>query len=115
MNRVVLTVIGGLVLFVVVVGLSSVFTVYQAQQAIVLQFGEPMRVVQKPGLHFKVPFVQNVLTFDKRLLDFDADAQEVIMLDQRRLVVDAFARYRIVDPLLFFQTAGTEQAMRARL
>lgn len=115
MNRVMLTIIGGLVLFVGVVGLSSVFTVYQAQQAIVLQFGEPRRVVQEPGLHFKVPFVQNVITFDKRLLDFDADAQEVIMLDQRRMVVDAFARYRIVDPLLFFQTAGSEQAMRARL
>lgn len=115
MNRVVLTIVGGLALFVVVVGLSSVFTVYQAQQAIVLQFGEPRRVVQEPGLHFKVPFVQNVITFDKRLLDFDADAQEVIMLDQRRLVVDAFARYRIVDPLLFFQSAGSEAAMRARL
>jgi modulator of FtsH protease HflC len=115
MNRVLLTIIGGLAVFVAVVGLSSVFTVYESQQAIVLQLGEPRRVVQEPGLHFKVPFVQNVITFDKRLLDFDADAQEVIMLDQRRMVVDAFARYRIVDPLLFFQTAGTEQAMRARL
>jgi membrane protease subunit HflC len=115
MNRILLAIVGGLALFVVVVGLSSVFTVYQAQQAIVLQFGEPRRVVQEPGLHFKMPFVQNVITFDKRLLDFDADAQEVIMLDQRRMVVDAFARYRIVDPLLFFQAAGSEAAMRARL
>jgi modulator of FtsH protease HflC len=106
----------GIVAAIIVVGaLSSFFTVHQAQQAIVLQFGEPRRVIKEAGLHAKIPFVQNVIYFDKRLLDFDADAQEVIMLDQRRLVVDAFARYRIMDPLLFFQTVGTEQNMRARL
>jgi len=94
---------------------NTFYTVPEAQQAIVLQFGRPVHVEQKPGLHAKVPFVQNVVYFDKRLLDFDADATEVIMLDQRRLVVDAFARYRITDPLLFLQTAVNEQAMRARL
>lgn len=115
MNRTVLTalaVVAGLILVVV---LPCFFTVDQAQQAIVLRFGEPRRVVRDPGLHFKMSLLDNVATFDKRLLDFDADAQEVIMLDQRRLVVDAFARYRIVDPLLFLQTAVNEQGMRARL
>jgi membrane protease subunit HflC len=110
-----MTVAGIVLAALVVVGFSSYFTVHQAQQAIVLQFGEPRREVKEPGLHFKVPFVQNVIYFDKRLLDFDAEAQEVIMLDQRRMVVDAFARYRIVNPLLFFQTVGTEANMRARL
>jgi membrane protease subunit HflC len=71
--------------------------------------------VQDAGLKMKIPFVQNVVYFDKRLLDFDADAQEVIMADQKRLVVDAFARYRIVDPLLFYQAVGNEANMRARL
>lgn len=114
-SRTLMTVAGIVLAALVVVGFSSYFTVHQAQQAIVLQFGEPRREVKEPGLHFKMPFVQNVIYFDKRLLDFDAEAQEVIMLDQRRMVVDAFARYRIVDPLLFFQTVGTEANMRARL
>ena len=94
---------------------SALFTVNEMQQALVLQFGEPKRVIQTPGLKLKVPFIQNVVMFDKRLLDFDADAQEVIMADQKRLVVDAFARYRIVNPLLFYQSVGTEANMRLRL
>jgi membrane protease subunit HflC len=114
-SRTILTAVGVVAVALIVVLFSSYFTVHQAQQAIVLQFGDPRRLVQEPGLHFKLPFVQNVLHFDRRLLDFDAEAQEVIMLDQRRLVVDAFARYRIVNPLLFYQTVGTEQNMRARL
>ncbi len=114
-NRTILTVAGIALAALVFVAFSSYFTVHQAQQAIVLQFGEPVDDVQEPGLHFKIPFVQNVIYFDKRLLDFDAEAQEVIMLDQRRMVVDAFARYRIVNPLLFFQTVTTEANMRARL
>lgn len=115
MNRAILAVLGIIAAIVLFVGVSAFFTVHQAQQALVLQFGEPRRVIQEAGLHLKRPLVENVIVFDKRLLDFDADAQEVIMLDQRRLVVDAFARYRIVDPLLFYQTVGTEAAMRARL
>jgi membrane protease subunit HflC len=115
MNRTILTAIGVIVAIVLVVGYSSVYTVHQTQQAMVLQFGNPVRVVQTPGLHFKVPFIQDVQRFSKQLLDFDADPQEVILQDQKRLVVDAFARYRIVDPLLFFQTVGTENAMRSRL
>lgn len=115
MNRALLTglaVVAGVIILVV---FNTFYTVPQAQQAIVLQFGRPVHVEQEPGLHVKLPFLQNVVYFDKRLLDFDADAQEVIMLDQRRMVVDAFARYRIVDPLLFLQTAVNEQGMRARL
>ena len=115
MNRTVLTAFAVLVVAAVVVGMSSLFTVHQAQQALVLQFGNPVRVVQEPGLKMKMPFIQNVVYFDRRLLDFDADAQEVIMADQKRLVVDAFARYRIDDPLRFFQAAGNEANMRARL
>ncbi len=115
MNRTILTIVGVLVAAAIVIGLSAVYTVHQTQQAMVLQFGNPVRVVQAPGLRWKLPFFQNVVYFDKRLLDFDADPQEVILQDQKRLVVDAFARYRITDPLLFFQTVGTENAMRSRL
>lgn len=115
MNRPILIGIGVAVAAIILIGLSSLFTVYQAQQALVLQFGEPRRIIREPGLHFKRPFVENVIYFDRRLLDFDAEAQEVIMGDQRRMVIDAFARYRIVDPLRFFQTVATEQNMRNRL
>ncbi len=115
MNRTILTALAVLIAAVVVVGMSSLFTVHQAQQALVLQFGEHVRTIREPGLNAKVPFIQNVVYFDKRLLDFDADAQEVIMADQKRLVVDAFARYRIEDPLQFFRAAGNEANMRARL
>ncbi len=99
----------------VIVGFSSVFTVHQATQALVLQLGEPRRVVTEPGLHFKLPFIQNVALFDRRILDFDAPKEEVIAADQKRLVVDAFARYRIVDPLRFFQSVGNEAVVRTRL
>jgi membrane protease subunit HflC len=94
---------------------NSVFVVEQWRQALVLQLGDPIRIEREPGLKWKLPFLQQVIFFDRRLLDFDADAQEVIMADQKRLVVDAFARYRIVDPLRFFQTVGTEANMRNRL
>lgn len=104
----------GLVVLILL-AMSGLFTVNQAQQVLVLQFGAPVRPIEEPGLHVKIPFVQNVVYFDKRLLDFDADAQEVITSDQKRLVVDAFARYRIVNPLLFYQTAGNEANMRVRL
>ena len=115
MNRAILTALAVLFVGAIIVASSTLFTVDQARQALVLQFGEPVRVIENPGLNAKIPFVQNVVYFDKRLLDFDADAQEVIMADQKRLVVDAFARYRIDDPLRFFQAAGNEANMRARL
>ncbi|HSE78565.1 MAG TPA: protease modulator HflC [Alphaproteobacteria bacterium] len=107
----ILIVLGG-ALFVI---WNALFVVDQRQQALVLQLGDPVRIVREPGLKIKIPFVQQVSYYDRRLLDFDADAQEVIMADQKRLVVDAFARYRIVDPLRFYQTVGTEANMRNRL
>ena len=100
-----------------VIGLaSSAFTVHQTQQVLVTQFGEPVRVIREPGLHWKVPFIQTVISFDRRLLDFESPAAEVVLGSQRRLVVDAFTRYRITDPLRFFQSVGaTEAGIRSRL
>ncbi len=115
MSRAALTVVAIVLGALALLSLSAFFTVHQAQQALVLQLGKPVRVIQEPGLKFKMPLIQNVIFFDRRLLDFDADAQEVIMSDQKRMVVDAFARYRIADPLRFFQSVGTEANMRARL
>ncbi len=94
---------------------NSLFVVRQTEQALVLQFGKPIRVEQDPGLEFKVPFIQNVEFYDRRLLDFDAEPKEVTAADQKRLMVDAFVRYRITDPLLFKQTVGSEINMRSRL
>jgi modulator of FtsH protease HflC len=94
---------------------GALFTVYQSQQALVLQFGQPVRVVRDPGLHAKLPFVQQVEFFDRRVLDFDAPSVELVLGDQKRIVVDAFARYRIADPLRFRQSSGNEVAFRSRL
>lgn len=94
---------------------NSLFVVNQTQQAIVLQFGKPERVEQTPGLKFKVPFMQNVDYYDNRLLDFDAETKEVIASDQKRLRVDAFLRYRIIDPLRFKQSVADERTMRSRM
>jgi membrane protease subunit HflC len=94
---------------------NTFFIVDQTEQALVLQFGKPERVVQTPGLQFKVPFIQNVEFFDRRLLDFEAEPKEVIAADQKRLIVDAFVRYRITDPLRFKQSVGDERTMRSRL
>ena len=105
--------IGGIVLLFLL--LNALFTVHQTQQALVLQFGNPVRILQEPGLHLKVPFVQQVDYFEKRVLDFDAPSVELVLGDQKRLVVDAFARYRITDPLRFRQSVGTELAFRGRL
>jgi membrane protease subunit HflC len=95
--------------------ISSVFTVQQGEQAVVVQFGFPLRDISEPGLRFKLPLVQNVIYFDKRVLDYDSEDQEVPTLDQKQLVVDTFARYRIVNPLLFYQTVGNERGVEARL
>jgi membrane protease subunit HflC len=112
---------GALTSILVVLGLAAVvayltlFTVFQTQQALVLEFGKPKRLVTEPGLNYKIPFIQNVEFFDKRLLDLDSGQQEVIAADQKRLVVDAFARWRITDPLLFYQAVGDERGARLRL
>ncbi len=107
----------GFIAFVVVLFVlaNTLFVVDQTEQALVLQFGKPVRVVQSPGLSAKMPFVQNVEYFDKRLLDFDGEPKEVIAADQKRLIVDAFLRYRITDPLRFKQAVADERTMRSRL
>jgi len=98
-----------------IIASASLFTVHQTQQALVLQFGDPRRVITEPGLNFKVPFVQNVIFIDKRILDLDTPAEELIASDQKRLVVDAFTRYRITDPLQFYKALRDERRARSRL
>jgi len=101
---------------VLVLVLSSVFEVNQTEQVLLTQFGKSVRVISEPGLHFKVPFVQTAITFDRRLLDYELPPEEVILADQRRLIVDSFARFRITDPLAYYQSVGpTEDAIQARL
>ncbi|MBL4757260.1 MAG: protease modulator HflC [Rhizobiales bacterium] len=94
---------------------NSIFIVQQTQQALVLQFGDPKRQITEPGLQWKIPFVQNVVFLDNRILDLDSPAQEVIASGQKRLIVDAFARYRITDPLKFFQRVVSVERASSRL
>ena len=98
-----------------VIGFLSVFTVEQTESALVLQLGEPKREITVPGLHFKIPIIQNVIKIDNRILHLDAEPAEVIASDQKRLVADAYLRYKITDPLLFFQAVTTEAAANIRL
>lgn len=109
--------IGFIVFAVVAVAVlfSSLYIVKQTEQAMVLQFGEPVRVVQEPGLHVKVPFIQNIVYYDKRLLEADPPSEEVLLADQKRIVVDTFSRFYIVDPLLFYQSVLTEAFAKQRL
>src|SRR5579871_4846316 len=104
-----------LLLALIIVGYSSVFAVQQTEQALVVRFGAPVDVVTEPGLHFKAPFVDTVIPIDKRILDLENPSQEVIASDQKRLVVDAFARYRIKDALRFYQSVGSIQAANLQL
>ncbi|OYU86910.1 MAG: protease modulator HflC [Bradyrhizobiaceae bacterium PARB1] len=103
------------ILVLVVIGFGSLYTVRQTEQALVVRLGEPVRVVTEPGLNFKVPFIDSVISIDKRILDLENPAQEVIANDQRRLVVDAFARYRIKNALRFYQSIGTIQGANIQL
>ena len=103
---------------VVVLGLlayGSLFTVTETQQAIVMQFGEPKRVISEPGLSWKLPLIQNVQYYEKRVLNLDPPGENILLSDQKRLIVDVFARYRIADPLKFFQTVRSEETARSRL
>jgi len=93
----------------------SFFTVKEINQAIVLQFGDPKRVIAKPGLQVKIPFIQNVVFLDRRILSLDPEPEEVIASDQKRLIVDAYARFKIVDPLKFYISVGNEMVARSRL
>ena len=104
-----------LLFVVVIIGYSSVFTVAQTEQVLVVRLGEPVRVVTEPGLNFKAPFIDSVISIDKRILDLENPSQEVIASDQKRLVVDAFARYRIKNALRFYQSVGSIQAANIQL
>jgi membrane protease subunit HflC len=94
------------VLVTLVIANSTLFTLYQTDQALLVRLGEPFRVVTEPGLNFKIPFLDSVIDIDKRILDLENPSQEVIASDQKRLVVDAFARDRVNDALKFYQTIG---------
>ena len=104
-----------IIIVIAVTAFFSIFIVKEINQAIVLQFGDPKRIILKPGLNFKIPFIQNVVFLDKRILNLDAPPEEVIASDQKRLIVDAFARFQIVDPLKFYISVGNERVARSRL
>jgi membrane protease subunit HflC len=110
---------GGIAAAIVLVALivlySATFTVYQTRQALVVRLGDPIRVVTEPGLNFKIPLLDSVIYIDNRILDLENPAQEVIASDQKRLVVDAFARYRINNALKFYQTVGLIEGANSRL
>jgi len=114
-----LNVVGGtmiaLLLVAFVAAYSTLFTVYQTRQALVIRLGEPIREITQPGLNVKIPLIDTVIQIDKRILDIESSAQEVIASDYKRLVVDAFARYKITKPLLFYQTVGSVEGGNARL
>ena len=112
---------GFLAFFVILIGIAAVtvyfsaYIVHQTEQALVLRFGEPKRVVKDPGLKWRWPVIDQVEIYDKRILDLDTAPTEAIARDQKRLVVDAFARYKIVDPLKFYQTLRYQEGVRSRL
>ena len=101
--------------FLAFLGLNSLFTMNERQQGLVLQFGEPKRVIQSSGLHFKLPLIQNVVRYDIRILEYDLPIEEIIAVDKKRMLVDSFTRFKIVDPLEFYKTVGTESSVRNRL
>jgi membrane protease subunit HflC len=104
-----------LVLFIAFLTFTGAFfVVNETKQAIVLQFGEPRQVISKPGLQFKIPFIQDAIFLDSRMLNLDPQPEEMILSDQKRIIVDSFARYKIVDPLKFFQTVRNEATFSDR-
>ncbi len=114
MNRL-FSIVAGALLVAVVIWNAAFYRVDQWTQALVIQLGEPVRTVQEPGLYFKIPLIQSVEYFDKRLLLYDAVPKELLTRDKQQLVVDNYARWRIVDPLNFYRTLRTEQAAQSRL
>ena len=104
-----------IIIIIAAAAFFSIFIVKEVNQAIVLQFGDPKKIITKPGLNFKLPFIQNVVFLDKRILNLDTPPEEVIASDQKRLIVDAFARFQIVDPLKFYISVGNERVARSRL
>ena len=105
----------GALVFIIIIVFNAIFIVRQTEQTLILQFGDPIRVIQKPGLNIKIPIVQNAIFYDIRIIEFDAEVEEVILSDQKRLLVDAFVRYKIIDPLKFYQTVGNENGFKARV
>jgi modulator of FtsH protease HflC len=115
MSRPLIALIALVVVLLVLVN-SSLFTIDQYEQVLITQFGQPVRVIRTPGLNAKIPFVQTVLYFDKRLLNIELPGDQITLGDQRRLVVDSFTVYRITDPLLYYQSVGpAEDGIRGRL
>ncbi len=106
---------GAIAVVVLIIIAQSTYTLRETEQGIVLQLGKKQGIVQDSGLHFKVPFLQNVVIFDKRILDFDAALQEVPTADQKQLVIDSYARYKITDPYKFYQTVQNENGLKVRL
>lgn len=104
-----------IIILIFILVFFSVFIVKEVNQAIVLQFGNPKRIILNPGLNFKIPFIQNVVFIDKRILNLDTPPEEVIAIDQKRLIVDAYARFKIIDPLKFYISLGNERVARSRL
>jgi membrane protease subunit HflC len=115
MNKLLLAIIGIVVVVGGVLASSAMFTVHQTEQAIVLQFGNPVKVITEAGLYFKVPFLQNVRTYERRTLNLDPPEFELLLTDKKRIKVDAFARYRITDALKFLKVLGSEATARNRL
>ncbi|MBF0334124.1 MAG: protease modulator HflC [Alphaproteobacteria bacterium] len=104
-----------LVVIGAVLGFSSLFIVHQSEQALVVRLGAPRHIIQEPGLKFKAPFIDDVVRFDKRLLELDPPVEQVLLADQKRIEVDTFTRYRISDPLKFYQAFRNEENARTRL
>jgi membrane protease subunit HflC len=115
MNRRILIAVAIVLIAIGILMDSSLFIVDQTESALVVQLGQPRRVIREPGLQIKKPFIEDVVLYDNRVLDFEPPPEEVIVSDQKRVVVDSYSRYRITDPLLFYQTVGTEAGVRARL
>jgi membrane protease subunit HflC len=116
MSKFIIGLVGAFVIVLAILAFSAFYTVSETQQALVLQFGEPIgEPIQEPGLHVKMPLIQEVRYYERRILDLDPPAERVILADQKPLWVDAFVRYKIVDPLRFFQTVQTEARLRDRL
>ena len=113
MNRTVIT--SSILIIIIFISLGCFFVMNEKEQGLVLQFGEPKRVVQDSGLHFKIPMIQNVVRYDKRILEYNLPVEEVIAVDKKRMLIDSFARFKIIDPLEFYKTVGNEINVRNRL
>ena len=109
------TVVYIIVIIIAFISLNALFTMSEKQQGLVLQFGDPKRVIKTSGLHFKVPLIQNVVRYDRRILEYDLPIEEVIAVDKKRMLIDSFTRFKITDPLEFYKTVGSETNVRNRI